>query len=286
MASRREAERWIAAGRVAVNGVPAVLGQRVGPEDRVTVDGEAVRARRRKVVLAVYKPEGYTTSLRDPHAQHLVRELVPPGYGRVFPVGRLDRDSAGLLLMTNDGDLAFRLTHPRFGLEKEYRVWVEGVPGPNHLQRLQRGVALEEGMARASAVRVLRRQGGKSLVQVVLREGKKREIRRLFQAVGHPVLSLCRVRIGPVQLGDMKPGEVRELGRAEVQALREAVALTGDGPGPNPQEGGKRQWSNPARPRDVQEPSGPRRTPSGRWRRSGSTSPRTAASAPPSRRKS
>lgn len=282
MASRRQAEAWIAAGRVTVNGQVARLGQRVGPGDQVAVDGEPVASRPGRVVLALYKPVGYTTSLADPHAEHLVRELIPPEVGRVFPVGRLDRDSSGLLLLTNDGELAFRLTHPRFGVSKAYEVWVEGHPGPGHLRRAREGVELGDGRARAAGVRVLQRLPDRTLLAVTLREGKKREIRRLFEVLGHPVLELCRVRFGNVTLEGLKPGEVRKLTDEEVARLWRLVALPSDASIASPSSSQRRmnaQWQT-------------RKTQTGwnkSWqasRRSGTTCRRTGASGRQSRKRS
>ena len=230
VASRRHAEEWIAQGRVTVNEKPATLGQRVGPGDRIAVDGKPVEEAVPRVYWMVHKPEGYTSSLADRHAAHLVTELLPQDVGRLFPVGRLDRDSSGLLLMTNDGALAHRLMHPRYGVPKVYEVWVEGVPGGTHLERLARGIVLREGdFARADAVKVIKVRRGDvgpitSLLRITLHEGHKREVRRLLQAVHHGVMSLKRVAYAGLELGDLKPGNSRPLRAAEVQRLRDAVA--------------------------------------------------------------
>jgi 23S rRNA pseudouridine2605 synthase len=220
LASRRQAEDWIRQGRVRVNGVPVELGAKaVWGRDDVTVDGAPVPPPRDPQYWVVNKPAGYTVSLRDAHAKHLVTELLPSRAGRVFPVGRLDRDTRGLLLLTDDGWLAHRLMHPRYEVPRTYVAWVEGFPTAARLERLRRGVSLAEGPARVRAVSVLKREQNRTQVQIVLAEGKKREIRRLFRAVGHPVLDLVRTAYGPLTLGDLGEGEARPLTVEEVRRL-------------------------------------------------------------------
>ncbi len=215
--SRRKAEALILSGRVRVNGEVAQLGQKVGPKDRVEVDGEEVRLPQR-VVLALHKPRGYTTTRHDPHAKRTVFDLLPPIPG-LHPVGRLDRDSEGLLLLTNDGDLTLRLTHPRYGVRKVYRVWTEkGTLPPRVCRLLERGVELEDGPARALKARPA--PGGGILV---LAEGRKREVRRMLKRVGYPVRRLLRLKVGPIPLGDLPPGGWRPLTEEEIQALEEAL---------------------------------------------------------------
>ncbi len=223
--SRRSCEELIREGRVQVNGRVAVLGDRLDPErDHVLVDGHTVNVNPRLRYLVLHKPAGVTTTMRDRHApRDLTRYL--PERPRVFPVGRLDRDTEGLLLLTNDGELAQRLAHPRFGVEKEYLAEVEGAPTARQLARLRRGVELEDGIARALAVRAIARSGGRGAVRLVMGEGRKREIRRMLAAVGLPVRRLVRVRQGPVRLGRLAPGEVRELSPEEVRALYRAAGL-------------------------------------------------------------
>ncbi|WP_460171855.1 pseudouridine synthase [Thermus sp. FJN-A] len=214
VASRRNAEDLIRQGRVRVNGVVASLGQKVGLEDLVEVDGKRVEPPKARLVLALHKPKGYTTTRRDPHARHTVYELLPDIPG-LHPVGRLDRDSEGLLLFSNDGDLTFRLTHPRFGVRKVYRVWTERGTLPEGVcQRLLKGILLEDGPAQALACRPA--PGGAFLT---LAEGRKREVRRMLRAVGYPVRRLLRVQIGPIRLGDLPPGRWRLLSEEEVAAL-------------------------------------------------------------------
>ncbi|MDA8193309.1 MAG: pseudouridine synthase [Thermaerobacter sp.] len=224
MASRRTAEQWVKAGKVHINGQTAVLGAIVEPGvDTVTVNHQMVTPATARWVLALNKPVGYTTSLRDRHAEHLVSELIPAQYGRLFPVGRLDRDTSGLLLMTNDGDLAFRLSHPSFAVPKIYEAWVAGIPKAGHLQRLERGIMLDGGRARAHEVRVVERVNGNSRVRLTLTEGKKREVRRIFAAVGHPVLSLQRVAFAGILLEDLAEGACRPLTHRELKSLAQRV---------------------------------------------------------------
>jgi len=214
VASRRKAEELILKGLVRVNGEVAHLGQRVGTGDLVEVAGRRVELPQKRVVLALHKPRGYTTTRSDPHAEKTVYELLPEIPG-LHPVGRLDRESEGLLLFTNDGELLFRLTHPRYGVRKVYRVWTERGTLPQALcRRLVEGVALEDGPARALACRPA--PGGAILT---LGEGRKREVRRMLQAVGYPVKRLLRLQVGPIRLGNLPPGKWRRLSEEEVAAL-------------------------------------------------------------------
>jgi len=220
VASRRKAEELILKGLVRVNGEVAHLGQRVGTGDLVEVAGRRVELPQKRVVLALHKPRGYTTTRSDPHAEKTVYELLPEIPG-LHPVGRLDRESEGLLLFTNDGELLFRLTHPRYGVRKVYRVWTERGTLPQALcRRLVEGVALEDGPARALSCKPA--QGGAILT---LGEGRKREVRRMLQAVGYPVKRLLRLQVGPIRLGNLPPGKWRRLSPEEVQALLKEVGL-------------------------------------------------------------
>lgn len=223
--SRRACEDLIREGRVAIDGRVAELGNRVDPAtDRVTVDGRRVPLDPGARYFAFHKPAGVVTTLRDRHASMDLAGFLPRG-PRVFPVGRLDRDTEGLLLLTNDGELANRLMHPRHAVEKEYLAEVEGTPTERRLGRLLRGVELEDGPARALAARAAGRAGGRGAVRLVMGEGRKREVRRLLAAVGLPVRRLIRVRVGPIRLGRMRAGEIRELAPEEVQALYRAAGL-------------------------------------------------------------
>jgi pseudouridine synthase len=223
--SRRASEDLIREGRVSVNGRVAILGARVDPSsDVVEVDGRRASVDPDLRYLAFHKPAGVTTTMKDPHAEKDLGEYLPRDI-RVFPVGRLDRETEGLLLLTNDGELANRLLHPRHGVEKEYLAEVEGIPTKQQIGRLRRGVELDDGPARAVAARSVARAGGKGAVRVVMAEGRKREVRRMLAAVGLPVRRLIRVRVGSVTLGRLRPGERRDLTPSEVQALYRSAGL-------------------------------------------------------------
>jgi 23S rRNA pseudouridine2605 synthase len=215
LASRRKAEALIAQGRVRVNGRIAQLGTRVSPDDEVTVDGRPIGADERRVTFAFYKPRGVLSSVGDDRGRKTVIDFFPPIPG-LHPVGRLDLESEGLLLLTNDGELTNRLTHPSYGHEKVYRVWsAQGTLGAGELQALERGVELDDGPARAVVAKVA--EGG---CRLVLSEGRKRQVRRMLAAVGHRVERLKRERIGKLELGELQPGEYRELTAEEVEALK------------------------------------------------------------------
>jgi 23S rRNA pseudouridine2605 synthase len=220
--SRRACEDLIREGRVRVDGRVAVLGDRADPrKSQITVDGVPAAADPSLRYYALHKPPGVTTTLNDPHAHRTITEFLPAG-PRLFPVGRLDRDSEGLLLLTNDGRLANRVQHPRFGIEKEYLAEVTGRPGRGVPARLTAGVELDDGPARAVAARLVDTREGRSAIRLVMVEGRKREVRRMMEVVGHPVLRLVRTRIGPLRLGGLRPGQVRSLTVEEVRALFEA----------------------------------------------------------------
>ena len=204
----------------------ATLGDRVDPaRDVVEVDGHRIPLDPTLRYFALHKPAGVVTTARDPHAREDLAGYLPADVPGVVPVGRLDRDTEGLLLLTNDGELANRVMHPRHGVEKEYLAEVEGRPTRSHVARLVRGVELEDGPARALRARVAGESGGRGAVVVVMGEGRKREVRRLLDAVGLPVRRLVRVRVGPVRLGRLAPGTVRELDPSEVRALFAAAGL-------------------------------------------------------------
>ncbi len=224
LASRRTVEQWIVAGRVEVNGVKASLGMGIDPKvDHITIDGRPVSSGEvQKRYVLMNKPAGYTTTLKDRHAQHLVSDLLPSNWGRLYPVGRLDRETAGLLLLTNDGTLAHRLMHPSFQVPKVYEAWVRGRPGTTHLERLRDGIPLDEGMAHAHNLQVVKREADRTLVRLTLTEGMKREVRRIFQVIGHPVLELTRTKYGPLSIEGLEPGRFRPLTHAEVKALQQA----------------------------------------------------------------
>jgi 23S rRNA pseudouridine2605 synthase len=228
LGSRRACEALVRAGRVAVNGAPVTLGATADPaRDVVTVDGQPVALRPPLLYLALNKPPGYVTTAADDRGRPTVLDLLPPQPARVFPVGRLDLDSEGLLLLTNDGELAARLMHPRYAVPREYLAWVRGTPDAAALAELRRGVVLDGVLCRPQRVVLDRshRAPGQSLLEIVLTEGRKREVRRLCAAVGCAVVRLLRVRYGPVRLGNLAPGAVRALTTGETAALRHAVGL-------------------------------------------------------------
>jgi 23S rRNA pseudouridine2605 synthase len=224
--ARRKADQLIASGQVLVNGTPAIAGQQVTPGvDRVTVDGSPVEPVSTSTYLMMNKPVGVLTSVGDDRGRQTVVDRLPAERPRVFPVGRLDLDSRGLVLLTDDGELAGRLMHPRYHVEKEYRVVVRGRPGEDALRRLSEGMVVRGERFEPAEVRMLDGADGDARLSMVLREGRKREVRRLWQALGHPVLDLQRVRIDGLQLGDLAEGEVRPLRSDEVARLRTAAGL-------------------------------------------------------------
>ena len=226
LASRRAAEAWIRAGRVTVDGRPAKLGDAADPSvQRVAVDGRPLE-RERHAYWIVHKPRGVLTTTRDPEGRPTVVALLPAGLPRLHPVGRLDWDTEGLVLMTNDGDVTQALLHPSLGSEREYRVTVRGRIAEATLRRLAKGIVLEDGPtapARVGAARFDAR-AETSVFTLVLAEGRKRQIRRSLQALRHPVARLVRVRMGPVRLGALAPGRARPLGDDEIAALRRHAA--------------------------------------------------------------
>ncbi len=217
--SRRVSEELIADGRVTVNGDTAVLGRRVDLDtDIVEVDGHLVPVRPGLVHYLLNKPTGVVSTASDPQGRTTVVSLVP-AEPRVYPVGRLDADTEGLLLLTNDGELAHRLTHPSFGVEKEYLVHVEGTPSAHALRRLRYGVDLDDGLTAPAQVS----QPEPSVLRLTIHEGRNRQVRRMADAIGHPVRRLVRVRIGPITDRSLRPGDWRPLTVGEVKALAEAT---------------------------------------------------------------
>lgn len=217
--SRRACEILIEEGRVSVNGEIAQLGRRVDPaHDVVEVDGSQIGVRPGLVHYLLNKPAGVVTTAADTHGRPTVVELVP-AEPRVFPVGRLDVDTEGLLLLTNDGDLAHRLTHPSFGVDKEYLATVEGRPSRATLRRLREGVELEDGLTAPAKASEL----SPGLLRITIHEGRNRQVRRMCEAVGHPVQRLVRVRIGPLVDRQLAPGEWRALSQDEVRTLERAA---------------------------------------------------------------
>ena len=223
--SRRRCDDLIAAGRVTVDGVrPQGPGVKVAPLQEVRVDGRVV-AQQRKVYWLLNKPKGYLCTNHDPAGRPRAVDLLLHVPERVFAVGRLDEDSEGLLLMTNDGALAERLTHPRFGIEKTYLAQVAGKAPPDLIQKLTAGVWLSEGLAKARRARKLKEQGLSTWLEIVLAEGKNREIRRMLAKLGHKVLSLKRVAIGPIRIDRLRAGKCRRLSPQEVALLQRVARL-------------------------------------------------------------
>jgi len=224
LGSRRTCEQLIREGRVRLNGEAAALGQKANwPEDRIEVDGRPLSISVDRIYIALNKPRGAVSTLRPQGGQRGILELVDHP-GRLFPVGRLDADSEGLILLTDDGDLAQRLTHPRYGQEKEYRVQVASQPTGRQLDAWRMGVVMPDGRRTAPAqVRVERQTAGGAWLRVILREGRKRQIRAIGAALGLPVERIVRDRIGTLRLGSLKPGQHRALSAREV---RELFALT------------------------------------------------------------
>lgn len=229
IASRRAAEDLIREGRVRLNGkVISELGTKADPtRDKITVDGRAALPRKLAYV-AYHKPAGIVSTMSDPEGRPAIGDVVRNLRARLFPVGRLDFESSGLVLLTNDGDLAQQLTHPRFQIPKVYRVKVRGRPEESAVERLRRGVRLEDGVTAPAEVVVESILPSKSRLRIILREGRQRQVRRMCEAVGHPVERLSRIAIGPLKLGALRVGETRELTPREVLALRHAVSGHGD----------------------------------------------------------
>jgi 23S rRNA pseudouridine2605 synthase len=277
VASRRASERLIAAGRVTVDGQIATLGEQADPEASVIlVDGRPIPGAVGHVHLALNKPAGVASTVRDRHAATTVLDLVPtalvPDGARLYPVGRLDQDSEGLLLLTNDGEWADRVLHPRFGVEREYAVGVARPLDPSHVEELRRGIRLDEGLARLAhplraqtAVESRRlgalldpRPGTLTWYRAVLAQGWKRQLRRMFGAVGAPIERLVRVRVGSVRLDDLRTGQIRRLKPAEVRDLG-AGRTTPIGPASRP---GRSRGASTGRP--ARRTAGTRSTAAGR----------------------
>lgn len=227
VASRRACEELIRQDRVTVNGETASLGRSVEPEqDRVELDGKPVQKEQRRTVILLYKPRGVVSTSSDPEGRRTVQDYFREIPGRLYNVGRLDLNSEGLLLMTNDGALANRLTHPRYGVEKTYYAVCDGRLTASEAARLTNGVELEDGMtapARVDAVRTTQR--GDTSFLITIHEGRNRQIRRMLEAVGHRTLRLKRERFGPLSLGTLAPGEWRKLSDEEIKKLENALGL-------------------------------------------------------------
>lgn len=217
--SRRAAEDAIADGRVLVNGRPVVLGDRLDPlSDVLTLDGAPVPLHTDIETYLLYKPVGVISTAKDPHGRQTVVDLID-SEKRLYPVGRLDADSEGLILVSNDGELANRVTHPGYGITKKYLAEVDGAVDRSTLRRLTKGIELEDGPARAKSAHLVDSHGGRSLVELVMEEGRNREVRRMFDAAGHRVTRLVRTSIGSISDSSLKPGQSRRLSPEEIQRL-------------------------------------------------------------------
>jgi len=226
VASRREVDNMIAEGRIKVNGqVVQGLGYKIDDEkDRVEVEGRRVEREEGLIYLMLNKPPGYLVTLKDNFQRPTILQLLPSLSKRVFPVGRLDYDSSGLLLMMNDGELAYRLTHPRFKVPKAYLIKVRGEPDPSKLSRLEKGIYLDGKKTAPAKIAKIRSDPKKSLFKIEIYEGRKREVKRMFQAIGHKVLQLQRISFGGLRLGSLKAGKWRYLTRKEIDTLKKQAA--------------------------------------------------------------
>jgi len=223
IASRRQADHMIQEGRVLVNNrVVTEMGVQIDPEtDHVTIDEQPVVLQTEWEYLILNKPPGFLTTVSDPFGRPTVMELLPPGNTRLYPVGRLDLDTSGLLFFTNDGELALALTHPRHLVEKVYRVKVRGVPDEPKFQNLASGVLLGDGLTAPAKVALESIESGNAILRITIREGRKRQIKRMMLAIGHPVVNLHRIVVGPLKLGDLKLGEYRRPTKNEMEELNQ-----------------------------------------------------------------
>ncbi|MFQ6084186.1 MAG: pseudouridine synthase [Candidatus Aminicenantia bacterium] len=228
IASRREADRLILEGRVSVNRETVEkLGLKIDPQqDSVEVDRKKVIFKEHLIYVLLNKPKGYIVSLKDPLNRPKVTDLLPPLKGRIFPVGRLDFNTEGVLILTNDGPLAHRLAHPRYQVEKVYIAEVKGIPDKEKIEKLRKGVYLYGKKTSPAKVRIITKKGKKAILEIKLCEGRKREVRLMCLAVGHPVIELKRVELGGIRLKGLKSGEWRYLKKSEIESLKRKVKLS------------------------------------------------------------
>ena len=225
IASRRDAKKYIAAGRVSVNGERVLIpGAHINPQEaEIRFDDEPIHGKPKRIYLMLNKPTGYVTTVRDECGRPTVMALVNDISERIYPVGRLDLDTEGLLLMTNDGDFAHRILHPSHEIQKTYIAWVEGQPNQREIQMLREGIEIEDGIITSAQVNHIGRRKGQTQFRVIIHEGRKRQIRRMFHAVGHDVVHLKRVRIGSLSLERLSIGKYRFLTRTEIESLDREV---------------------------------------------------------------
>lgn len=225
VASRRKAEELIADGRVCVNSKTAVVGDTIDPDkDNVTFDGNEVKLSE-KVYIVLNKPRGVVTTVKDTHGRHTVIDYIDGVKARVFPVGRLDLDVGGTLILTNDGELAHRLMHPSYKVNKVYVAWVDSILTEETAAKLEKGVELEDGITAPAEVSILKKGPHATRVQLVLHEGRKREVKRILASVNHPVIKLTRISVGGVEKGNLTPGQWRYLNDDKIDGLRKLVGL-------------------------------------------------------------
>ncbi|HKT34561.1 MAG TPA: pseudouridine synthase [Nitrospira sp.] len=259
LASRRKAEEMIAAGRVMVNGKTVTeFGTKVDPtRDHVKVDGKHLSAAQPFVYLMLNKPKNVVSTLDDPGGRTTVKDYLRGVSVRVFPVGRLDFDSEGLMLLTNNGDLAQAMLHPRYHVPRTYLIKVKGVLTDDEIRSLEQGVSLEDGMTGPAQVKKVRKVEANSWLEITIREGRKHQVRRMLEAVGHPVIKLLRIRMGSLSLGDLQPGEFRFLTDREANVLRrlveERVASVEESAAPKPERRPERRegWARPSKMRRL-----------------------------------
>ena len=227
IASRRRADELISSGLVTVNDrVETSLGSKaIWGVDSITVDSQAMPDPPKKIYVILHKPFGYVSTLHDPEGRPIIRDLIKDIKERIYPVGRLDFDSSGLLILTNDGELAYRLMHPRFHIPRTYKVTIEGHLSNTSVERLKNGISLDDGPTNPAHVRIMNRRQGRSVARITIFEGRSREIRRMFEAVGHKTLKLIRIGYGSLTLGELKVGKYRHLENSEVKSLYASVGL-------------------------------------------------------------